>query len=141
MKTDGTFETFEHTADVGIRVRASRWPDLLLTAAEAFYRIQIEPRDFGRSQIRCIELEAESPEQLLLDWLRELLYLFDAERFVMGECQFEECSENRLEAGLKGEIFSPAVDGGGSEIKAVTYHDLKVEKTTSGYEAEVVFDI
>src|SRR3972149_6472878 len=77
------FETFEHTADIGLRVTARALETLFTEAARGFFALLVENPDAIRpvNQIE-IALSAEDHESLFVDWLRELLYRFDTERFL-----------------------------------------------------------
>ncbi len=91
-----------------------------------------------------IELESEGLENLLYDYLSELLYLFEVEEIVFG--QFKVDSIERTNSGyvLKGRASGESIDterhNFETEVKAVTYHQLKVEKEAEGYSAHVIVD-
>ena len=85
------------------------------------------------------EVTVNSPdrESLLRDWLAELLYLHETTGEIFIEFDFKEISNTHLRADVFGTFLAqPQL-----EIKAVTYHDLKIEQTAQGYTATVVFDI
>lgn len=135
------YETFEHTADLGLRVRAASLDALFAEAGRALFSAvledvdAVEPRD--RHEIR---LAGEELEYLLFDWLRELLFQFDVEHRVFG--RFEaHVREDGLDAVAWGEPFDERRHAPGHEVKAVTYHGLKVEQTSDGWLAEVIVDI
>jgi SHS2 domain-containing protein len=95
----------------------------------------IEPRQ--RIDIR---LTSDDLEYLLFDWLKELLYRFDTEHLLLGrfDVKVADCS---LEAVAWGEPMDLARHTMLHEVKAITYHALKVERTTDGWMAEVIVDI
>lgn len=87
-----------------------------------------------------MELDAETAEELLVDWLREILYQNQTRGFVPTRVVMDELTGNHLHARLKGGI----PDAGSApemEIKAVTYHGLTVEKSDEGYLAKIILDI
>ena len=88
-----------------------------------------------------IELEADNLEQLLVDWLSELLFLNSANNLVFGFFKVElDEKNNKLSAKVFGEKFNLSKHKIGTEIKAVTYHMLEV-KTKKPYHVQVLFDI
>jgi SHS2 domain-containing protein len=135
------YETFDHTADLGLRVRAPTLDALFVEAAEALFSIVIEVPGTVKPVTRIdVNLSESDRELLLFDWLKELLYRFDAEHLVFS----------RFEARVRPDGFTGAAWGEkldrdrhelGHEVKAITYHGLKVEQTAGGWLAEVIVDI
>jgi SHS2 domain-containing protein len=135
------YETFEHTADLGLRVRA---PDLDTLFAEAaaclFSAIVEDPASVRPLQRIDLRIEGADREYLLFDWLRELLYRFDSQHLLFS--RFEaRVGETGLEGSAWGEPLDPARHALAHEVKAITYHALKVERTADGWLAEVIVDI
>ena len=139
----GTFELFEHTADVGMRVEAESLEGLFVEAARGAFSLIVENPDAIRPQeTLSIELESEDVEGLFVDWLRELIYRFEAEHLLL--CAFDvqiSGDRRRLRANCRGEPAYWSRHLPDNELKAVTYHDLFVRQTPYGWEAEVIFDI
>lgn len=135
------FELFDHTADVGLRVRAGSLAELLVEAARGLTAlIVVDPSGVAERQTRAIAVAAEEPEYLLFDWLNELLFLFDRERFLGA--RFEV---NLGPAGLVATVWGEPCDLErqplSHEVKAITYHGLTVERMSDGWLAEVILDI
>ena len=135
------FELFEHTADLGLRVTATDLDGLFRDAAVGLFAMIVEPAPHGRpSKRRPFEIAGERHDFLLIDWLSELLYVFDTERLLLGE--FDVTVTDR---GLRASAASFSLDSGEyrlvREVKAITYHGLKVERTDEGWLAEVIVDI
>ncbi len=139
--TNSMFEFFEHTADLGLRVRAADLDALFVDAARALTATVVEnPEDVEPREPVRIALGPEEPAMLLFDWLDELLYRFDTQRFVGA--RFEVAvRDQRLEATVWGETLDPARHRPGHEVKAITYHGLRVEREGDGWLAEAIVDI
>jgi len=135
------YETFEHTADVGIRVRAAGLAEVFAEAARAMFSLVVVNLDDVRaSQSAAISLEAEEPDALLRLWLAELLYTFCVRRLVFA--RFEVAVRpGGLTATAWGEPIDPARHHLDVEIKAITWHGLKLEHHADGWLAEVIVDI
>ncbi|HMC90288.1 MAG TPA: archease [Gemmataceae bacterium] len=135
------YETFDHTADLGLRIRAPDLDALFAEAGQALFSVivedltSVEPRQ--RFEFR---LEGDEREFLLFDWLKELLYRFDSEHWLGSRFEVH-VSQNGLEASAWGEPLDPARHRLLHEVKAITYHGLKVEQTRDGLLAEVIVDI
>jgi len=137
------YTLIDHTADIGIEVEEEDMEKAFQTSAKAMFDIiagkeNITPRE--EKKIRC---SADDPEQLLVDFLSELLYIYEVERFMVAATLVkikqaeEQDGEWRLMATLAGEDYDMEVHEIEMEIKAVTYHMLKVE----GGKLSVLFDI
>jgi SHS2 domain-containing protein len=139
----GTFEVFEHTADVGLRVEAASLEGLFVQAAQGVFALVVEnPDAIEARQSVAFDLAAENLEGLFVDWLRELIYRFETEHLLLREFNLRFSDENRrLHAECRGERADWSRHLPDNELKAVTYHGLRVEQTASGWEAEVIFDI
>lgn len=137
------FELFEHTADVGLRVRADSAERLFIEAARGLFSLIVENPEAIRPQRSInIELQAEDLVGLFVDWLRELIYRFETEHLLLSEFRIELSDDRRqLRADCRGETADWSRHLPDNELKAVTYHGLKVEQTPDGWEAEVIFDI
>ncbi|MBI1311435.1 archease [bacterium] len=135
------FELFDHTADLGIRVRGASLNDLFREAATALTQCLVGRPDAIQplSETSC-ELESPDLEYLFFDWLSELLYRFDGEGFVVADCDVNVTGTS-LKATLRGEAFDPSRHEYSHEVKAITYHGLRVERDEDGWQAEVIVDI
>ncbi len=135
------YETFEHTADLGLRVRATDLDTLFVEAARALFSTLVEDlATVNASQRIEVQLPADRPEFLLFDWLKELLYRFDAEHLMFG--RFEaHVDETGLHAVAWGEPLDRDRHRLLHEVKAITYHGLRVEPSEGGWLAEVIVDI
>ena len=108
---------------------------------EALFSLLIE--DLASVELKQsfeIKLEAEDLEYLLFDWLKELLYRFDAEHWVFSKFSVQ-VEEGKLEATVSGEPLDWSRQVPDHEVKAITYHGLRVERQADGWLAEVIVDI
>jgi len=137
------FEFIEHTADLGLRVRGKTSEDLFRNYALILFSLLT---DYQSKKIisRKITLQAQDLAELLVDWLNELLSIFFADGFLPSECNLKISDDKGgriLQAEIKGEKIDFRSIELKREIKAATYHDLKVEETDKGYAGEVIFDV
>ena len=142
MKKDSIYEIFDHTADVGIIVRGETLEELFQKAAYAMFDIIIYAERIDPVGRYKINIESPTLEDLLVDWLSELLYVFSVEFVVMNQFEikiWEENGEYKLSGVGLGEPYNREKHGIKVEIKAVTYHELKID-LKKGY-AKVLFDI
>jgi SHS2 domain-containing protein len=135
------YRVLEHTADVGFAVEAPTLHALFADAGRALMALMVDDADaFTAAQCVCVELAADRADDLLFDFLSELLYRFATDRFVPARYRIT-LRDTHLNARLCGDTFDPDRHAGGNEVKAVTYHGLRVEPTATGYAAEVIVDV
>jgi SHS2 domain-containing protein len=135
------YETFDHTADLGLRVRAPNLNTLFAEAAQALFAVIVDDLDtVNPAQEVRVELTGTDREYLLFDWLKELLYRFDVDHLL-----FSRFTVNVTKDGLTGSAWGEPLDRArhalAHEVKAITYHALKVEQHADGWLAEVIVDI
>ena len=137
----GPYELIDHTADIGVRAFGRTLEELFRNAAVGMFEIIADLDSIGIAESRKIQLTAETVEDIYLLWHQELLFHSSVDNVVYKEFLFDEISERKLTATLRGEKFNPDKQVLKKEIKAVTYHALKVQKTKEGWVGEVIFDI
>jgi SHS2 domain-containing protein len=135
------FEVLDHTADIGIIVYGEDLKALFENAGEAFFHLITDMRRVRRRVERKIEIKGESLERLMVDWLSELLYLHDVENLLFREFKIESVGEDGLRAMVRGEPFQEGVHVIKTEVKAVTYHQIKVRKENGNWRAQIIFDL
>jgi SHS2 domain-containing protein len=135
------YEFFEHTADLGLRVRSPDLDSLFAEAAQAMFSAIVEDLTAVQPQ-HAIEviLTGTDREYLLFDWLKELLYFFDAEHWLFSKFEVH-VRDDGLTATAWGEKLDCSRHVLEHEVKAITYHGLRVEQTAAGWLAEVIVDI
>ena len=135
------YEFFEHTADLGLRVRAADLDTLFAEAAQALFSAVVEDlATVQPTQQIDIKIDGVDREFLLFDWLRELLYHFDAEQLLLGKFAVH-VRDDGLTATAWGEPLDRARHNLEHEVKAITYHGLRLERTGDEWLAEVIVDI
>ena len=159
MRIDASFEIIDHTADVGLVARAPDLPRCFEAAARGMFHIISEGSRIEQKRKYPVELEADSYENALMDFLSELVFLFDTEGVLLSgfnvELAFDAKSGNsyfsedgreipvpsiRLRAACLGEPYDEKRHNYPTEIKAVTYHMLEVREGPPA-KISVLFDI
>ena len=136
-----TYELIDHTADVGVKAYGKTLSEAFENAAKGMFDIITDSSEIESIGQYNIELEAPDLEQLLVDWLSELLFLNSAKNLVFGFFKIDLDEKNKkLTAKVFGEKFDLSKHKIGAEIKAVTYHMLEVKKKKP-FHVQVLFDI
>jgi len=142
------FIYLDHVADIRFIAYGETMETLFENAAKAMLTVIADIENIRSENKFNVELEAPDLENLMVDFLAELLFLFDAEETVIGNVtvnkvekiagDFEKYS---IIATVSGEPMNAAEQNFKTEVKAVTYSGIRVEKTEKGYETEVVLDL
>jgi SHS2 domain-containing protein len=145
------YQMLDHTADIGIAVSGKSKKEIFARAAAAMLDLIIGRKaesaggqmeiDENTPQVRTITMEGNDTEDLLINFLREVLYLYNGEKWVTTDCRPLAITRRRIVVQLQGEPFDPRKHQIKTEIKAVTYHGLSILKTTKGWKAKVIFDV
>ncbi|OIP90007.1 MAG: protein archease [Syntrophobacterales bacterium CG_4_8_14_3_um_filter_58_8] len=135
------YRIFDHTADLGVEVTGASLEELYAGAALTLFDLLTDLSSVRAGGVREIVVSGEDPADLLVNFLREILYAWNGDGFLLKSCLVREVSPMRLKALLRGETYDPARHRIKQEIKAVTYHQAAVEKTAAGWRARVVFDV
>jgi SHS2 domain-containing protein len=143
------FETIDVTSDAGIRAFGSDLKELFVNAAMGMYELITDVSGIGETKAVDIAVTGDTIEGLLVSWLNELIFMFDAYGFLGKKIVFEElvAAETegggpfRLRASVAGEDFDPERHERRLLVKAATYHRLRVAKTGDRFQVEVIFDI
>ena len=136
------YKLTDHTADLGIEVTGRTKRELFTKAALSLMDIVVERK--GKAvglKEKALTVEGSDPADLLINFLREILYLFNGEALVVEDCKIQECSNQRLVAKLRVEPYNKEKHSMKMELKAVTYHGLSVERIKNDWKATVIFDV
>ncbi len=134
------FEIIEHTADIGVRAFGKDTAELFSNAATGMFSLITDLEKVEEKEAFKISAQGRNREELMVNWLNELLYRFAVDQIIPSEYNILQISESGLNAKVKGERYDNSRHVIEREIKAATYHQLQVEKK-SCWEARIIFDI
>jgi SHS2 domain-containing protein len=136
-----SYRLLDHTADLRVEIHGRDLPELFRNAAGALFDLLTDVGSVRPAQQERVRVSGDDREDLLAEWLRELLYRYHAHGRLC--CRFEPLcvDETSLSCETWGEPRSADRHPPRHDIKAVTYHGLSVLEGTDGWIAEVVFDV
>jgi SHS2 domain-containing protein len=124
------YEYFEHQADIGVRGVGVTLFEAFEQVALAMFEIMVETKDLQQGEPDIIEIKALNLEELLLEWLSELLYLKDVKGKMYGHFKVQELNNTSLVAKIYGEPINANHHKLKLEVKAATWTQLQVRQTT-----------
>lgn len=133
-----THRFVDHTSEIGLRVQAATFPEMLAEAGRGLARLLLRERPGeAAGEAREIEVSSHDREALLVDWLNELLFEAEVRFWIPVEFEVLEASDTHIRARVRG----ATVEVPPSIVKAATFHGLEVLETPEGLEAEVILDV
>ncbi len=134
-------ETFDHTSDMGLRASADSLGELFEAMGEGLADLICPRRKVSASQRREIRLQAEDVEALAVDFLSKILNTVQTDRFAVAAVRVGEISQTAVAGEIAGEPFDPGRHEFQTEVKAVTYHLLRIARQDQRWTAQVILDV
>ena len=135
------YEFFDHTADIGIHIFGRSMPELFENAGFALFDIITDIAAVREQEMRRFALQRDSLDELLVEWLGRLLFISATELFLFRRFHVVQIDGESMQAEAWGEPMQDALHIIKTEVKAVTYHKLKVYQEEGLWHATVVLDI
>ena len=145
------YKVLNHTADIGCEIFGKTRKDLFANSIAALFDLILEHNhDRGKNfapaskvtpEEKKIIIAGNDLEDLMINFLREILFFFNGKHWVTTGCHIVELTGKRIIAQLSGEPYNPRKHQIKMEIKAVTYHKLRIKRIDKGWKARVIFDV
>lgn len=135
------YEILDHTADVRIKVSGGNLDELLINCSLAMMDIICDLKTVEPKEKYDVSCEGGSPEELIVNWLSELLYLHEVKRMLFCECEIKVKDRENVAGICRGEQIDENRHDLLTDIKAVTYSGLEVKEDNGMLSCNVTFDI
>jgi SHS2 domain-containing protein len=135
------YRYLEHTADAGLSATGRSLAEVFASAAEGLAALLCDPETINPSSSIDVEASAPELESLMVEWLSEINYRFEVDRFAFRSFEVTEVSETQVKGTGHGERIDPSRHVIGAQVKAITYHQLEVKRTGDGWSARIIVDI
>lgn len=134
------YKILEHTADVGIEARGKTLKEAFQNAASGMLSIMINPEKVLEKESYSLKAKGRDEKELLVAFLSELLYKYEVDDILPKRVNISLLTDKELRAEVKGEKIDLKKHTIDTQIKAVTYHQLAIEKNKN-WKIRVIFDI
>lgn len=142
MTDQKTFEFLDHAADIGLTVRGASLTELFQNAGVGLMSVLVDTETAQAGGIReRIRAEGPDREALLVNWLNQILFLFNVQKMVFSRFEIRSISETSIEAEGEGELFDPGRHALQRGVKAASFRGLKIQQTGEHLTAQVVLDV
>lgn len=135
------YTLIDHTADLGIRVFSHSEKQLFQDAALAMFDIIVKADPPGECIHSLVSAHGNNRQELMVNWLRELLYLWAGQEKILKSVSVETLTSQLITARVELAPYNPDRHHVLHEIKAVTYHQIDVCRVKDHWETRVIFDV
>lgn len=135
------YEVFEHVSDIGLLIYGSSFKELLENAGIALFEQMADLSEVKAKDTIEVSAQGDTTEELFMAWLREILYLFHGEGYLLKEFEVKELGKDSVRASVRGEKMDLERHAMGGEVKGVTYHRLEVKEIEGKWRARVILDV
>jgi protein archease len=137
-----SYKILDHTADIGIEVWGKTKKEALANTVEAMFDLITDSENISSAQEKQLSISGADTADMLINLLREALYFFHSQAWLCKRCEILELTDDKVAAKVFGEPYDAKKHQLKMEIKAVTYHTLKIEQIADkGWRARVIFDV
>ncbi len=138
------FKYFDTTADIGIEVTSENIEEAFKNSALATLNLITDIEKIQNKISKEINITSEDEYGLLYDWITELLILLDSENFIASQYDItikKENDEYTLKGNIIGDIYDTSVYNYKTEVKAITYHEMNIEKNENDIKIKFIVDL
>jgi SHS2 domain-containing protein len=138
------YKLLDHTADIRVEVWGKTKKELFGNAVAAMFDVMVDGHSSSKIkplEEKTVKITGSDLEDTLINFLREALYLFNGKGWLIKSCEPLELTYRSIVVRLQGEPYNRQKNPLKTEIKAVTYHGLIINKSKKGWQAKVVFDV
>ncbi len=135
------FHSFDHGGDLGLEIYGDDLKELFEQAGKAFTGIVTDLSTVCVSAATELQVHAPDLEQMLVEWLTELIYRFEAHGELFREYCIRSLDNHRLLGTARGEVYDPERHPLRTTVKGATYHQLELRRYKQGWRARVIFDL
>jgi SHS2 domain-containing protein len=140
-RPDLNYRLIDHTADLGIQVAGADPAALFGNAALAMMEQIIDLQSVRAVESIHMSVEGSDWPDLMVNWLREILYLWNGREMLPVTITIADIDASGLKARIGVEPYNPDRHHIRQEIKAVTYHHIRVARSSGSWEAIIIFDV
>lgn len=141
MDQQKNYRILTRSSDLAIRVLGKSQAELFANSAFALFDLLTDVEKVQVNERLPLEVEGVDRDDLMVNWMRELLYLFQGSGYLLKEFNIRDVKDTYVKAEVSGEKYDPDRHEIQREIRSVAYHQSRMEKTGDQWMAQVVFEI
>lgn len=141
MENPKKYRVTPRQSDLAVKVLGNSQADLFANSAFALFDVMTDVEKVAIKDRMPLEVEGADRDDLMVNWMRELLYLYQGSGYLLKEFHIREAKDTSVKAEVFGEKIDPDRHEIKKEILAVAYHQSRMQKTGDQWTAQVIFEI
>jgi SHS2 domain-containing protein len=141
MDTQKKYRITTHHSELAVRISGSTQADLFANSAFALFDVMTDMAAIDIKESIPLEVEGSDRDDLMVNWIRELLYLYQSSGYILKEFKISEVKDTMVKAEVRGEKIDPDRHEVKQEITSVAAHKSRMEKTGNQWIAQVIFEL
>ena len=142
MENQKKYRITKHQSELAVKVVGASQADLFANSAHTLFDVMVADLD----KVECkehipLEVEGTDRDDLMVNWMRELLYLYQGSGYLLKEFQIREVKDTIVKAEVSGEKIDPDRHEIKQEIAAIAFHKSRMDKTGNQWTAQVIFEV
>jgi len=141
MENQKKYRLMTRQSELAVRVVGNSQADLFANSAFALFDVMTDLEKIEVKERLPLEVEGADRDDLMVNWMRELLYLYQGSGYLLKEFQIREVKDTLVKADVCGEKIDPDRHDMKKEVTAVAYHQSRMEKTGNQWTAQLIFEV
>lgn len=141
MENPSKYRLTRRQSELAVRITGGSQADLFANSAFALFDVMADVSKIEIKERMNLEVEGTDRDDLMVNWMRELLYLYQGSGYLLGEFNIREVSDTLVKAEVCGEKIDPDRHEIKQEIGSVAFHKSRMEKTGNQWTAQVIFEL
>ena len=141
MEKEKKYRLTTRQSELAVKVTGGSQADLFANSAFALFDVMLDVEKIEIKERLPLEVEGADRDDLLVNWMRELLYLYQGSGYLLKEFLIREVKDTSVKAEVCGEKIDPDRHEIKQEIAAVAYHQSRMTKTGNQWTAQLIFEV
>ena len=141
MDNSKKYRITTHQSELAVRITGNSQADLFTNSAFALFDVMTDIANVDTKESIPLEVEGSDRDDLMVNWMRELLYLYQASGYLLKEFKIVEVKDTMVKAEVSGEKIDPDRHEIKQEITTVAFHKSRMEKTGNQWIAQLIFEL
>jgi SHS2 domain-containing protein len=141
MDNSKKYRITTHQSELAVRITGNSQADLFTNSAFALFDVMTDIANVETKESVPLEVEGSDRDDLMVNWMRELLYLYQASGYLLREFKIIEVKDTSVKAEVSGEKIDPDRHEIKQEITTVAFHKSRMEKTGNQWIAQLIFEL
>lgn len=141
MDNSKKYRITTHQSELAVRITGNSQADLFTNSAFALFDVMTDIANVQTKESIPLEVEGSDRDDLMVNWMRELLYLYQASGYLLREFKIIEVKDTSVKAEVLGEKIDPDRHEIKQEIATVAFHKSRMEKTGNQWIAQLIFEL